>query len=74
MSDALTGSAALDVTIENGQPKNVATGTQPCVVHANGWEKLPLIELVEASGRISKDQRDQLLSDRDALKKKQVSR
>ncbi len=53
MTDTSTGSAAGDVKIDAGRPLNMATGTRPCVLHANGWEKLPLINLVEKAGLVS---------------------
>jgi hypothetical protein len=68
----MTGSAATDVSVVDGRPVNVATGTKPCVLHANGWEKLPLIEIVERCGRISKEERDRLLEEKQEFESKKV--
>ena len=36
--------------VVDGRPVNTATGTRPCVVHANGWDKQPLLALLERCG------------------------
>ena len=35
------------------RPFNKATNSRPCVIHANGWEKMPLIQMVRDTGEIT---------------------
>lgn len=41
--------------VVDGRPVNTATGTRPCVVHANGWDKQPLLTLLERCGLLEDD-------------------
>lgn len=52
----LDRSAKDDLEVRDGRPFNIATGTRPCVLHANGWDKSPLLRLVKDSGRFSQEQ------------------
>jgi hypothetical protein len=55
--------AALRQQIADGRPFNTATGTQPCILHANGWDKGPLLEFIEKSGRFTEEQAAQVSSE-----------
>mmetsp|Transcript_821 Transcript_821/g.2728 ORF Transcript_821/g.2728 Transcript_821/m.2728 type:complete len:953 (-) Transcript_821:2162-5020(-) len=52
----LFGSAKDDIQVRDGRPFNVVTGTRPCVLHANGWDKAPLLRIVTESGRFTPDE------------------
>ena len=56
--DVLIGAAAKEVTVKSGRPYNTATYNSPCVIHANGWEKQPLIDIVYATGEITQAQQE----------------
>lgn len=51
----LYGYAKEDIQINpmEGRPMNKVTGTYPAVVHANGWDKGPLLDIARRSGRIT---------------------
>lgn len=68
----LLGSAAADVTASAGKLFNIATRTSPCVIHANGWEKMPLIKLVLDAGEITESERDTLLETKSTFEKTKV--
>lgn len=48
----LFGSAKDDLVVRDNRPFNTATGTRPCIVHANGWDKGPLLQLAADSHRL----------------------
>ena len=72
MTGSLAGASSADFEIVNDRPLNVATRSQPCVIHANGWEKLPLIDLVRRTGEITQAQQDDLLRTKEEFDKKKV--
>jgi hypothetical protein len=49
-----------------------ATGTDPCILHANGWDKGPLLSLLQEAGRLSEQQQHDLLELKAALEKKKT--
>jgi hypothetical protein len=73
MSGAV-GTAGQDVEGRNGRPYNVATYTRPCVIHANGWEKMPLIRIVEECGHITSSEREELLRTKSTFDKAKVNK
>ena len=52
----MSGSAKNDVLVKDGRVVNKVTGTTPCIIHANSWDKRPLIKLVTQSHRLTKEQ------------------
>ena len=66
------GSASSDIEARNHRPFNKATSTTPCVVHANGWEKMPLIDIVTATGEMSKIERQEILKQKSLFDKTKV--
>ncbi len=69
-----SGSAASDVKVRDGRPYNYATLSRPCIIHANGWEKQPLIDIVRQSGKISPIESDIALERKAAIDKAKVWR
>ena len=49
---------------DHAQRYNKATGTRPCVVHANGWDKGPLIDILKGLSLVTQDAITKLLSDK----------
>ncbi len=58
----LFGSAKKDLSVEGKRIVNLATGTRPCVVHANGWDKGPLLTLLIDTGRLTDEYQQQLVA------------
>lgn len=68
----LFGSAKEDVIVRNSRPFNTATGTQPCIVHANGWDKGPLLELLRDCNKLSAAQVRELIETKAKLDKQKI--
>eukprot|EP00050_Salpingoeca_kvevrii_P008731 m.304754 g.304754 ORF g.304754 m.304754 type:complete len:826 (-) comp17278_c0_seq1:63-2540(-) len=49
----LYGYAKDDVTAGEGRVSNIITHSQPCMIHANGWDKGPLLRLLEQAKYLS---------------------
>ncbi len=68
----LFGSAKEDIVVRNSRPFNTATGTQPCIVHANGWDKGPLLDLLRDCNKLSSAQVRDLIETKAKLDKQKV--
>lgn len=49
-----------------------ALPTQPCVVHANGWDKEPLLQILLDAGELSRSEWDAMEGEKAALEKSKV--
>ena len=67
-------STPADFDIVENRPLNVATKSHPCVIHANGWEKLPLIDLVRRTGEITQERQEEILRIKSTFEKAKVDR
>lgn len=68
----LFGSAAADLQVQGARVFNKATGTRPCILHANGWDKGPLLELLKQTGRLTAAQQSELTATKASLEKKKI--
>ena len=68
----LFGRARKDVSASGGRVANHATGTYPCIVHANGWDKAPLLDLLHATDRLSREEYDRANVERAAHAKRRT--
>ena len=58
--------------MKDNRPYNSATKTSPCIIHANGWEKQPLIEIVKLSGEITAAQQANIMKLKAEVEAKKV--
>ncbi|EGD76928.1 hypothetical protein PTSG_07269 [Salpingoeca rosetta] len=68
----LFGSAKRDVVVRDGRIHNQATHTSPAVVHANGWDKGPLLDILQQAGELTPQYRQQLLDLKATLEKQKT--
>lgn len=65
----LFGDAGKDVIAKNGRIFNTATKTWPSIVHANGWDKGPLLTLLRDTGHLAPEMFDELVTQKKTLDK-----
>ncbi len=67
------GRAKEDVEVVNDRLHNKATQTDPCIVHANGWDKGPLLKLLSRAHKLTDQEMADMIEQKATLEKTKVN-